>query len=78
MKGATYLMNYKKFITASPRELANIICYYASVAGDCIGCKGDCIYNKAVCTNELYSWLMGAEDEAFWKGLEQWKKQHNL
>ena len=70
--------NYKKFITATPAELAAIICYYASTAGGCAACEGECIYSKEICTKELYSWLMGTEDEAFWEGLEQWKKQHNL
>lgn len=72
------MINYKKFITASPRELANIICYYASRGGMCTVCKWDCIYNKEICTKELHSWLIGEEDKKFWEGFERWKKAHNL
>lgn len=72
------MVNYEKFITASPAELAVILCYYSSKGGMCTICGEDCIYNEAVCIKALYSWLLGAEDEALWKGLEEWRRQHNL
>lgn len=72
------MMNYKKIITATPAELAKILHYYSVKGGLCVACDWDCVYNRALCTKELHSWLMGAEDKAFWEGFEQWKKQHNL
>lgn len=70
--------NYKNFITANPEELAKLLCYYSSTAGDCAGCEGNCIYNKEICAKEVRSWLTGKEDETFWEGFERWKKQNNL
>lgn len=72
------MMNYKKIITATPAELAKILCYYSGGGGGCAACEGECIYNKEICTKELYSWLVGPEDESFWERYERWKKLHNL
>lgn len=62
------MINYEKLITADPMTLTRLLCHMNALCNGCPAYHGDHAYNQEFCRKELYSWLMGQEDERYWEG----------